>query len=129
MSLAAPQKSGPQVTDAPGYSQAPVASQAVAPQPPSLVTQALVQQFPLPSTPQTWDMHSESAEHCTPSSNGLPVLEPPVVTSPPEVPVEPVEVPLAPLALPPPPHAAAKSKAPVIISPKRTRRSSTPVTE
>ena len=73
--------------------QAPVASQAVAPHATSLVEQALVQQLPVPSAPQTSDWQLALLVHACPSAS----KPPPVV---PVVPPEEL------------PHAAAKSVRP-----------------
>jgi hypothetical protein len=81
--------------------QAPVLSQAVAPQVASLVEQALVQQFPVPRRPQTSEGQAEF------SVQGLPAASKP--------PVVPVVAPPVLLAVPPeePLHAAARSVRPI----------------
>jgi hypothetical protein len=81
--------------------QAPVPSQAVAPQIASVVEQALAQQFPVPSVPQTADWQLELLVHRLPSASRPPVLVPPLV-APPGPPVVPGLIPVvAPVLVPP----------------------------
>jgi hypothetical protein len=71
--------------------QAPVASQSVAPQIASLVLQAALQQWPLPTLPQIADWHCASPVHTDPAAASILPVELPVV---PPVLVPPVLPPL-----------------------------------
>ena len=91
--------------------QAPVLSQAVAPQVASLVEQATVQQFPVPSMSQMPDSQVALLVHGSPSAS-RPPMPPDVVPGPPFVPPGPPVVPALTVPVVPPVVAA-----PVLLAP------------